>query len=114
MQQFSIGGKFYVEVSDRATANLEQAEAAIQEHFQRICNLVMGRTLHLSNPMPQECRKTFESMEKVFSEGRFADHFLVDLQNRWVIVRSLDAAEFTLYSSMLEEHPEIAAFLKAH
>ena len=112
--EFLIGSKFYLEVPDRTASNVEQAEAAIQEHFQRITGLVLGRTLYLSHPVPQECRKTFESMEKVFSEGRFADHFLVDLQNRWVIVRSLDAAEFTLYSSMLEEHPEIAAFLKAH
>ena len=114
MSEFLIGGKFAIEIADRTAENPEQLEAAIQEHFQRIVDLVMGRTLHLSNPMPQGCRKPLEFMETaVFSEGRFAEHFLVDLNSHRVIVQSLDAAEFVLFSSMLMEHAEIVNFLKA-
>ena len=111
--QFSIGGKFYVEVSDRATGNQEQAEAEIQDHFQRIIDLVEGRTLHLTNPMPEECRKPFTTMEIIISEGVFHQHFLVALKDRRVIARTMPAAEFVYFSSLLLEHAEIAAFLKA-
>lgn len=111
---FLIGSKFYIEIEDWTAGNLEQTEAAIQDQFQRIINLVMGRSLSMTAPMPQECRNTFEFMENVFSEGRFADHFFVSLQDRRAIVRSLEAAEFILYSSMLLEHPEIVNFLRAH
>ena len=113
MSEFLIGGKFYLEVPDQAAGNLEQAEAVIQDHFQRIIDLVEGRSLSMTNPMPQECRKPFEFMEIVFSEGRFHEHFLIDRNSRRVIVRSLGAAEFVLYSSFLMENPEIVTFLKA-
>lgn len=107
-------GKFYVEIADWTAANQEQTEAAIQEHFQRIIDLVEGRTLALQHPMPEECRKPFLAMENIISEGSFHQHFQVNLPHRRVTVKSIQAAEFVLYSSFLMEHPEIAAFLKAH
>ena len=113
MQQFSIGGKFFIGISDRATGNQEQAEAELQAHFQRICDLVFGRTLAMSTPMPEECRKPFETMEIIISEGVFHQHFQVNLPHRRVIARSLPAAEFVLFSSMLLVYPEIVNFLKA-
>ena len=113
MSEFLIGSKYFLSISDRAAGNLEQTEAAIQDHFQRIIDLVEGRTLSMTAPMPQECRKPFEFMETEFSEGRFSDHFLIDRNSRRVIVRSLGAAEFILYSSFLMEYPEIVNFLKA-
>ena len=113
MSEFLIGSKFYLEVPDRTASNLEQTEAEIQDHFQRICNLVMGRSLSLTCPMPDACRKVFENMETAFSEGRFPDYFQIDLNNRRAIVRNLGAAEFILYSSFLMEYPEIVNFLKA-
>ena len=49
MSEFLIGSKFYLEVPDRTASNLEQTEAEIQDHFQRICNLVMGRSQRLKS-----------------------------------------------------------------